>query len=120
MALPVIILSLIGASCSVTKDASSWDDVKAKEHFLNACQRTTEVGGGTTTIVELASKNYCQCVLTDITKKHKLLWDDMLEYESKVADAKAGNLPIPPEQLTKAAESCRTAGAEGPAAPGSN
>lgn len=113
----VATLALLGTSCAVTTDASGWDDPKAKAHFLATCQGDTRVGNATTTVVPLASEEFCGCVFEDLTTKHKLAWEDLLEYEKRQADAKDGELPDPPTQVTQAIEACQRVDAAGPTVP---
>lgn len=111
---------LLLAACSNFRDASSWTDPKAKVHFMEACQGDTRVGGGSTTVVELASKDFCGCVFDDLKSVHTWDWDKMVEWEKTLEGVDANDPPETPVQVKKAIEACAREGTAGPAAPGTS
>jgi len=101
-------------------DARGWDDPKAKTHFVEACVGDTQVGDGSTTIVDRAPEAYCECVFDDLKNVHKLEWGKMLDFEKSLAKVSAGNPPDVPTEVKKAMEACDRANAVGPVAPSSD
>lgn len=113
-------LLLVGAmtvtGCYQNPDPTEWGPA-AKANFVLGCTTEVTAKGGTTTSVAIQTKAVCECIYELIKKpevgeagKYAIEWSAMKEYEQKQADAKPGDLPTPPEQLTKAIDDCEVAG----------
>ena len=87
---------------------------EARSNFVGACTIDRTIEDGKQVQTPLAAKSFCECVYKGISSTYQLPWDDLEEYEKKVADADPGELPPPPAQLTKSMDACNKAG---PAAP---
>lgn len=120
----LMVAALVMTSCAVRTDATGWDDPRAKTHFVDACTTDTEVvrEGGESRVVEreLASERFCTCVFEDLKSKHKIAWDDLLEFEERLADAEVGGVDGIPSQVNKALDACQDSAGTGPVAPSSN
>jgi hypothetical protein len=96
-------LAVLSSCSGVARISGYGKDLKA--NFVTTCHQDVQVGHGTTTIVELASEDYCGCVY-DKLPDSGLTVDELKAYESKVAKAKAGEMPDMPDELRKATEDC--------------
>ncbi len=89
----------------------------AKKNFVEACTTVVEVGDNTTTTTPLADKATCECIYDAMVGDYNLKWDDMKEYEKKIAETGEGDpLPTPPSELTKAQNKCKSKGPSSPSA----
>jgi hypothetical protein len=98
---------------------------EAYKDFIDGCTVTRTIVNGKQVVTKLADENFCSCVYNDIadtTKDDKpnnarypIPWDQLKDYENKVAGGTAGQLPKPPANLTKAIDHCPRAA--GPSVP---
>jgi len=104
--LVVVVIGLAASGCAsdVVKDYGD----QAKLNFVGGCTAERSVKNGKVTVTSLAPKSTCTCIYNYLASpKHQLDFSDLTAYESKVADASAGNLPTPPAKLTKAMSVCQ-------------
>lgn len=117
-ALALVALLAVGAlsGCTGNPDPREWN-AAAKQNFIEGCTTEVRAADGTTTSLLLADRSDCECIYDKIRDggEFALDWDVMKEYENRQAEAKAGDLPTPPKQLTSAISACQE---KGPAADG--
>ena len=105
-----LVAGLLLASCGVVKEPTDYSDTNAKKNFVEGCHTDRTVADGKITETELAPVSTCTCIFNRLWKSERLPWDDLMTYEKAVAKAKAGQAPDPPAKVTKAIDSCSTAG----------
>ena len=98
------------ASCYTPPDPKEWG-AEAEKNFVEACSRIVQAADGTTTTIALASSETCECIYDAMVNTYNLKWDDMKDYESKLASTKDDDdRPTPPAALTKAEAECESTG----------
>lgn len=111
--LPAVALALVLATvtgCYSNPDPTDWG-AAAKKNFVEGCTTEVAAEGGTTTTSVIQDKSTCECIYDKMVDEYNLSWEDMKDYESKQAGAKAGDEPpTPPSALTKAIDACRPEG----------
>jgi len=114
---------VIGAS-SCTGGTITEYGQELKDNFVNSCTKAPPLSqkDARGNVAELASKSYCECVYTKMKDTYKLSFEDLKDFEAKVAKAKDGEFPPEPDQLQKSRADCDRgpAGPIGPAGPGQN
>lgn len=100
--------------CYTPPDPTEWGEA-AKKNFVEACTTIVDVGDNTTTTTPLADRATCECIYDAMVEDYNLTWDDMKEYEKKVAETGEGDpRPTPPSELTKAVDRCESKGPDAP------
>ena len=104
------------ASCTGTNRVTGYDDPVAKKNFVDdGCVEQKQVKNGKPSQpIKLAPRSFCVCVFEDIWKVHKLPWDELMDYEKKIADAQPGDAPPMPVKLQEAIKNCTAAVSAGP------
>lgn len=103
-------LALIVSACGGITNVSDYgDDLKA--NFVRECETETFAENTTTSIDVLSDTSTCECIYTEMKDRFSLSFDDLKAYEDELADATEGDVPTPPEEITKAIAFCT---AEGP------
>lgn len=98
------------AGCYTPPDPKEWG-AEAEKNFVEACSRIVKAADGTTTTIALASSETCECIYDAMVNKFNLKWDDMKDYESKLASTNEGDArPTAPAALTKAEAECESTG----------
>ncbi len=109
-ALTILIVSLTGLVACAGQTRVTDYGPEAEKNFVGDCTQERTIVDKKQVVTELATKSYCTCVYNGIQKTFPLPWDDLTDYEEKVADADVGELPPPPKQLDQAMAECAKAG----------
>ncbi len=101
LALLVSVGAFGASSCGGVVQVNEYGDA-LKKNFVTACTTSVSIENNVTKRTELAPVSACNCAYRLIKDVYKLSVDDLKAYEEKVADAKQGAIPDPPDALNKA------------------
>jgi hypothetical protein len=111
----LISLATLAGCTNTVQRITGWGP-DAYSNFIDGCTTSRVVVNGKTQTLKVAGRDFCDCVYNDIADKTKddkpnnapypVPWDTVTAYEDKQSNAKVGELPTPPANLTKAIDHC--------------
>lgn len=104
----ILVLGVVAAGCTYGQHVTGYG-TDLKSNFVSACKQEVFAGGANTTTslkTLTADDGYCECVYKKLHETYNFDFDRLTAYEDEVAKSKPGEVPAPPEEVTKSMAQC--------------